>query len=118
MRDISSEAASLYEGTFTAYEFISVTDETTGIVTSVKTEYITDEPCRISYESINENKQSPFPGYKSQKAKLFCSPSVEVKAGSEVVVTQNGISEEFVSSGAAAVYVGHSEVILNIKNVG
>ncbi|MCD8159402.1 MAG: hypothetical protein LUD77_11135 [Clostridiales bacterium] len=118
MVNISSEAAVLYEGIFTAYEFVPYTDETTGIVTSVKSEYLTDIPCRISYSTVDINKKSRFPGYKNQTAKLFCSPSVEVKPGSEIVVTQNRFTEKYISSGAAAVYTGHSEVVLNIKNVG
>ncbi|MCC8097984.1 MAG: hypothetical protein LIO44_05405 [Eubacterium sp.] len=118
MKDISSEAAVLYEGTFTAYEFLPNTEETTGIVSSVKSEYLTDIPCRISYSTVDINKKSRFPGYKNQTVKLFCSPSVEIKAGSEIVVTQNGTTEKYISSGAAAVYTGHSEVVLNIKNVG
>ncbi|MCD8089343.1 MAG: hypothetical protein LUD81_01730 [Clostridiales bacterium] len=117
MKNISAEASSLYEGSFSAYEFITETDDETGIVSTVKTEYISAKPCRLSYELISENRQSRFLGYKSQSAKLFCSPDIEVKDGSEIAVVQNGRTEEYISSGAAAVYTGHQEINLKIKNV-
>ncbi len=118
MKDISGEASSLYEGVFSAYEFVPVTDDETGIVSVVKTEYISDEPCRLCFETLGENKQSRFLGYKSQKTKLFCSPIVSVKEGSQITVVQNGITSEYISSGVAAVYTGHQEIPLIIKNVG
>lgn len=118
MKDISREAASLYDGVFWAYEFSPAKDEETGIVSLVKSEYISEQPCRLSFQLINENKQSRFLGYKSMTARLFTSASVIVKEGSEISVRQNGRDFEFVASGAPAVYLGHQEVLLKIKNAG
>ncbi|MCC8014920.1 MAG: hypothetical protein LIO87_06955 [Eubacterium sp.] len=118
MKDISREAASLYDGVFWAYEFLTSEDGETGIVSPVKSEYITEEPCRLSFQLINENIQSRFAGYKNMTARLFTSASVTVKDGSFITVSQNGRTYDFVSSGEPAVYLGHQEVVLKIKNAG
>ncbi len=117
MRNAKADAARLYEGVFTAYEFVSVKDDETGITGSVRREYLKDIPCRISYQLINENKQSRFSDYKSQTVRLFTSPDVIVRDGSEITVCQNGRTEEYISSGAPAVYSSHQEILLRIKNV-
>lgn len=117
VKDISGAVQRLYEGAFTAYEFAPETDEKTGITHTVKREYLREIPCRISFHRISNNRQSRFPGYVDQEVKLFTSPEIEIKEGSEIAVMQNGRIVSYEMSGAPAVYTGHQEIILKIKNV-
>ncbi len=117
MRNIKADIERLYDGVFSAYESVPITDDETGIVTGKRQEYLKDIPCRISYQLINENKQSRFISYKNQTVRLFTSPDVVVKEGSDISVTVSGRSEEYILSGSPAVYTSHQEILLKIKNV-
>ena len=46
--------------------------------------------------------------------KLFISPEVEIKPGSKIVVTQNGVTTEFSNSGKPAIYTNHQEIMLKL----
>ncbi len=118
LKDISKAAEQLYDGVFSAYEFVPEKNEDTGIVISRRIRYIADEPCRISFRRIDANKQSRFPGYKKQDAVLFASAKLLIKEGSDISVLQEGRTYEYELSGMPAVYRGHQEVALKPKNVG
>lgn len=82
-------------------------------------------PCRISYESVSSAKRSSrlerlnftrkndtLAAEISATVRLFVSPDADIPPGSKVVVS--GVDKEFcfVSSGIAAVYPGHKEIVL------
>ena len=46
--------------------------------------------------------------------KLFIAPDIEVKSGSKITVTQNGVTAEYSASGEAAVYESHKEIMLEL----
>lgn len=82
-------------------------------------------PCRISYESVNPSKKSSrlerlsFTRKNDTLAaeilatvKLFVSADADIPPGSEIVVMKEGRELCFVSSGIAAVYPGHKEIMM------
>ena len=74
-----------------------------------------DIPCKLSFKSITATTQTDS-GASSvvQVTKLIVSPDVVIKAGSKVVVTQNGVTTEYQSSGTPARYNTHQEIVLNL----
>ena len=44
--------------------------------------------------------------------KLFLSPDIIVKAGSNITVTQAGKTTEYIASGIPAIYDTHQEIML------
>ena len=50
----------------------------------------------------------------TQGVKLFIAPEAEVKSGSKITVTQNGVTTEYSASGEAAVYESHKEIMLEL----
>lgn len=50
----------------------------------------------------------------SQGTKLFTVPEIQIKPGSKIIVTQNGVTTVYSSSGVPAVYPTHQEVILEL----
>ncbi len=78
---------------------------------AVKAEKI---PCRISFEKIAAVSGSNTGAAVTQGVKLFIAPETEVKSGSKIIVSQNGITSEYSASGEAAVYESHKEIMLEL----
>lgn len=69
-------------------------------------------PCKLSFESNNPVSQSDGVGEVTQTTKVFMSPDVNVKTGSKLIVTQNGITTSYQCSGKPTTYVSHQEITL------
>lgn len=104
---------SRYNGICTVYEYMSVKDEVTKLTEQKEVATIENQPCRLSYEKLNATTTSGAP-IQSMGTKLFISPDVEIKAGSKIVVTQNGETTEFSNSGKPAIYSNHQEIMLTL----
>lgn len=72
------------------------------------------QPCRLSFETITSTNPSNTASAVVQSVKLFISPDVSVKTGSKIVVIQNDVTTEYKSSGKAAIYNTHQEIILTL----
>ena len=94
------------------YEWRKEKDEVTKITSQKEVKVLEDVPCKLSYESINTANQSTGACEISLSAKLFISPDVEIKAGSKIVVTQNGKTTAFSNSGEPGVFTNHQEIML------
>lgn len=95
-----------------------VTIDENGITTTIKTIVAQNVPCRISYSSNNAGVQTNTTDNISQQIKLFISCDVEVKPGSEVIVTsKNGSVKKYIASGTPAEYTAHQEIVLTDKEV-
>ena len=74
-----------------------------------------DKPCRVSFQSIAQTEADPNGAAAlTQIIKLFISPDITIKTGSKIVVTQNGVTTEYKSSGVPAIYDTHQEIILEL----
>lgn len=104
----------MYEGLCTIMEYHDVRDEKTKLSHEEEVTIVENQPCKLSFEKLNAVVQTDTASAKSQIIKLFLAPEVQVKAGSKIIVTQNGMTEEYSSSGQAAIYSTHQEIILEL----
>lgn len=73
-----------------------------------------NQPCRLSF-STSENADSTGAATAiRQVIKLFLSPDLTIKAGSKIVVTQNGVTTAYKNSGTPAIYATHQEIVLEL----
>lgn len=107
-------AQSLYEGVCSVVEYRDYTDETTKITRKAETTVLENQPCRLSFESKTAAVQSDTATGAAQGTKLFLAPETEIKAGSKIIVTQNGVTGEYAMSGKPAVYATHQEIMLEL----
>lgn len=106
---------SQYEGLLTVTEYQDVTNPVTHITHSKKVVVLENQPCKLSFETITTAIQTETAATISQAVKLFVSPDVTIKPGSMLTVTQNGVTTEYTSSGVAAVYPTHQEIMLELS---
>lgn len=75
-----------------------------------------NHPCRLSFSSsppTNGNSDNTAQSL-VQSTKIFISPDVNVKSGSKLVVTQNGVTKAYKGSGEPANYATHQEIIVDL----
>ena len=73
-----------------------------------------DIPCRRSYNAVSSANPSDMASAVTQGIKLFLAPEIPVKSGSKIVVTQNGTTTEYKSSGEPAIHTAHQEIALEL----
>lgn len=101
-----------YEGICTIYEYRDVTDEKTKLSSEEEIAVIENQPCKLSFEKLNSVVQTETVAVQAQGVKLFLAPEIAVGSNSKIVVTQNGITNEYSASGVPAVYSTHQEITL------
>lgn len=105
---------SMYDGTctITEYQKVKNADKSTGFKDVVVLE---GQPCRLSFKTINQtNPNENGAAAMTQVTKLFIAPEIQVKAGSKITVTQNGVTTEYKNSGKPAVHTTHQEIVLDL----
>lgn len=107
---------SLYKGLCTITNTEKVFDETTKRTTFKDVAIVENEPCRLSFSSVKEADPTSTIANVSQVVKLFIKPELVIKAGSRITVTQNGRTTKYISSGQAAVYTNHQEIVLSLED--
>ena len=105
---------SLYKGSCDIIEYDDVFDKRTKITDKAEAVVLTNQPCRLSFRIIKNAVESDVQTGVSQLAKLFISPDINIKPGSKIIVTQNGVTTEYAFSGKPAVYSGHQEIMLDL----
>lgn len=103
-----------YEGRCTIIEYRDVVNEKTKLTEEKEVVVIRDKPCKLSYEKLDAAVQTDTAANVSQGIKLFIAPEISVNSGSKIVVTQNGITDEYAASGKPAVYSTHQEIVLKL----
>lgn len=73
-----------------------------------------NEPCKLSFKSTSSAIETQNAFVLTQSISLILSPDVVIKAGSKVVVTQNGVTTVYKSSGEPEVYTTHQEIHLEL----
>lgn len=103
----------LYDGAMDVIEYQKVTKEnkTTGFE---EVKVLEAQPCRLSFSSFPAANETDVSAKITQSVKVFLAPEIEVKPGSKLTVTQNGITTAYKSSGVPAVYASHQEVQLEL----
>lgn len=77
---------------------------------------VKEQPCRLSFKNITAVEQGTGAAMVTQIIKVFIAPEIEVKAGSRLVITQNGKTAEYKASGEPARYGSHQEIILELAD--
>ena len=71
-------------------------------------------PCRLSFKTKANADKNEIASSVLQIIEVFLNPEITVKAGSKLIITQNGVTTEYKSSGVPAVYSTHQEIILKL----
>lgn len=90
------------------------TNENTGRVVEGEVDTYTDEPCRISFDTVNATQPENNAANIVQSITLFIDRAVVIPEGSKITVTQNGVTAVYEKSGKPAVYSTHQEIPLEI----
>jgi len=114
MVDTEKYLKKLWTGVCSVYEYEQSTDEDTKITSSTEIKVLDNMPCRLSIKLISNTNQTDSVNIPQKVIKLILEKNVTIKAGSKIVVTQNGITEVFKSSGVTAIYSAHQEIILEL----
>ena len=101
-----------YSGRATVTERKKIQDERTKIAKEVPVIVLEDQPCRLSYETLQAASDSGIASAITQVTKLFISPDVSIREGSKITVAQNGVTGDYAFSGIPAVYPTHQEIVL------
>ena len=104
---------SLYTGKCTVTEYKKVRDSESGILKPREIVVLKDIPCRLSFKNIYAADLG-YGNAVEQEVKLFISPDINIKDGSKITVTQNGVTADYTNSGKPAVYSSHKEIILDL----
>ncbi len=73
-----------------------------------------DMKCKLSNKSLDKASESTTATSKTKSIVLFLSPDIDVKAGSKIVVRQNGYTGVYKNSGEPSVYPNHQEINLEL----
>lgn len=103
-----------YEGLCTVFECQEVTDGKSKLSSEKEVAVMEGQPCRLSFEKLNAAVQTETAAAAAQGIKLFLAPEIVVKSNSKIIVTQNGVTEEYSASGKPAVYPTHQEITLEL----
>ena len=104
---------SLYDGrcTITEHQKVKKENKSTGFQDVVVLE---DQPCRLSFKTINSTNQTDTAASVVQITKVFLAPEIQVKPGSKLTIAQNDVTTEYKSSGQPAFYSTHQEIVLEL----
>lgn len=75
---------------------------------------IENQLCRLSTNSSPAASKSDDSNNVIQVIKLFIAPELDIKAGSKIFITRQGVTREYKRSGVAALYKTHQEIILEL----
>ncbi len=108
----------LFTGYCDIYEYEKFLDDKSYITKQRSVIKYKNIPCRVSYYNNSSNilasKENMFNNIISQKVKIFLNNEINIKAGSIIIVTQNGKTTKYKNSGEAVIYSSHQEIMLDI----
>ncbi|MGV8153424.1 MAG: hypothetical protein ACLKAO_03850 [Alkaliphilus sp.] len=105
---------SLYSGLCTITEYQPSIDPTTGITSHNEVDVAASIKCRLSFKHVPVASEGSPASTATQRIKLFLAPELQVKPGSKITVTQNGVTIEYSRSSEPATYSTHQEIILEV----
>lgn len=105
---------SLYNGFCDIYQYEKKRDEQSKLTKGVEILVAENIPCRLSFSSIPTASGDGTTVSRQQAVKLFLAPEASVKAGSKIVVTQNGVTKAYKGSSEPAIYTSHQEINLEL----
>lgn len=117
LRFARNDIERLYTDTCRIIEYHSVTDPVTHITCPNHEEVAVHEnvPCRVSHKNriLAPAASGDVPSIELT-SKLIIRPDIQVKPGSKIIVTRDGVSIAYKCSGAPARYCTHQEIMLEL----
>lgn len=111
---------SMYVGVCDVVEYNAVKREN-GSVGFSEVVVIEKLPCRVSFGSKKRSFDSSKPTVETvtatklgQQIKLFVSPEVDIKAGSKIITTQNGLVTVYKNTGQPIMHGSHQEISVSL----
>lgn len=95
--------------TITEYQDYTKENKSTG---QHEVPVLENEPCKLSFETLQTTNQTETAADLVQRAKLFIDETIHIKAGSKITITHCGRVFEFSQSGEAGVFTNHQEIML------
>ena len=115
--DISMARAaieSLYFDRATIIEYQHVVDPEDGS-TNVEEVVVHDSvPCKVNHVLTGHTTDRDAGDDAILVSKLFMSPDIQIKAGSKIIVTRNGVSTLYKNSGEPARCMNHQEIKIEL----
>lgn len=105
---------SLYDGICTITEHQKIINEKTRLTSFEDVIVLENQPCKLSFESLQAAALSNPAVEVAQCVKLFISPDIVIKPGSKLTITQAGVTTDYTYSGVPAVYDTHQEIMLEL----
>lgn len=102
---------STYDHQCIVYQRIPEKNSATKITSFKESIVVENEPCRLSYKTLSTTGTGQVSAV-IQEVKLFISPEIDIRPGSKLTVTKNGMAEDYERSGKPAIYDTHQEVVL------
>lgn len=101
----------MYQGTCTVTEHQKVkkANKSTGFQDVI---VLTNQPCKLSFSNITTTNQTETAALVAQTAKVLIAPEIQIKPGSKLTITQNGVTTEYENSGEPALFNTHQEISL------
>ncbi|WPK12239.1 hypothetical protein R6U77_00710 [Lysinibacillus louembei] len=103
---------SLYRGVCTVIAWESITNPVTKITTQQEVIKFVNEPCKLSQEKQTTTSDTGGPAIITKTTKLSLAPELDVPAGSKIIVTQDGVTNEYTRSGKPDVHMDHQHIML------
>lgn len=97
--------------TITEHQKVKKPNKSTGFEDVI---ILKDQPCKLSFSKIANTNQGETAAMVAQTAKVLIAPEIQIKPGSKLTITQNGVTTEYSQSGEPAIYNTHQEVILEL----
>ncbi len=113
MNAVRKALESMYEDTCSVFEQQKVKDPITHVTEFKEVEVYTNAKCRLSFSTIQSTSKGDVSSL-VQITKLFISPEVDIKPGSKIKVTHEGITTDFTRSGVPAIHSNHQEIVLEL----
>lgn len=101
-----------YDGVCTVYERKPQEDLETGDTVFREMKVQENIPCHLSYSSMPATGESDSGAAVTQTTRLLLAPEEEIKPGSRIEITQQGVTGSYSRSGKPAVYSSHQEIEL------
>lgn len=111
---VEKDIKALWNSNCDVIELAKVKDVKTGRTLDKETKVLENIPCRVSFSSVNIPNVQDKANRLVQGIKLFISRDIDVKAGSKIVVRQNGREMSYINTGVPAIYTYHKEIPLEI----
>lgn len=105
---------STYCGRLIAFQQVPMEDED-GLTVFIWLATIYNQPCRVSSQSTGTTTEGQ-PAEKTSQIRVILPPEVNIPAGSEIKVTQHGVTKWYRCSGEPKHHATHQTIPLTIED--